>query len=317
MVNTQPYGGGLWHSWFDRDLGLAGRAVLKGANDAIETKLFDIQKPIARIPNLAIHLTSGTEREHFAPNLHEHAKALLSIHPDFIKNQPNVAEAAVSARIHPALLRLVASALEVDSGSIEDVEMQLIDLQPACLGGACDDFIYSGRLDNLCSAYQCLTALIQSSNYPAVATVTNVKMAMLFDHEEVGSASCQGAGSSLFMDTIQRIHSKLVQPSSTGKPTPRCLELWDNDHWVAKYYRRDIAESPSSQLHRVCRHGPCSAPQLLSQARCKHGSPAEQRLGHQAQCESTLCYELPVSFDLPQTSHQSNRGCAGAGVLCP
>lgn len=215
MVNTMPYGGGLWHTWFDRDLGLAGRAVLRGPNDTIETKLFTINAPIARVPNLAIHLTSGSERESFAPNLHEHGKALLSIDPTFVHATPTEAEAGVSARIHPALLRMVADALGVDSGLIDDVEMQLIDLQPATLGGAREDFIYSGRLDNLCSAYQSLTALIQSTNHPAAEKVTNIKMAFLFDHEEIGSASGQGAASSLFMDTIQRIHSRLVQPYSS------------------------------------------------------------------------------------------------------
>lgn len=222
MVNTMPYGGGLWHTWFDRDLGLAGRAILKGANGALETKLFTINSPIARIPNLAIHLTSGTERESFAPNLQEHAKALLSIDPSFVNATATEAEAGIAKRIHPALLRMVADALGVQSDMIEDVEMQLIDLQPSTIGGARQEFIYSGRLDNLCSSYQSLTALIESVTQPAAESITNVKIAMLFDHEEVGSASCQGAGSSMFMDTIQRIHQR-VTSSTTSESLLRAL----------------------------------------------------------------------------------------------
>lgn len=207
MVNTQPYGGGLWHTWFDRDLGIAGRAIIRGSDGSIDQKLFQINDPIARIPNLAIHLTSGTERESFAPNLQEHGKALLSMDPDFLALKPTEAETeANGGRIHPGLLRLVAKHLDIPSESIEDLEMQLIDLQPSTIGGACQEFIYSGRLDNLCSSYQCLRAVLDTA--PTVEPTT-IKIAMLFDHEEVGSNSCQGAGSSMFIDTLKRIHESL------------------------------------------------------------------------------------------------------------
>ncbi len=209
MLNTQPYGGGLWHTWFDRDLGLAGRAVIKNADGGIDTKLFRIDEPIARIPNLAIHLTAGAEREHFAPNLHEHAKAILSMSQEFIDTPPSDEEKDASSRIHPALLRLIAEKLDIPSSDIEDVEMQLIDVQPACLGGASDELLFGGRLDNLCSAYQSLRALIDTASDPAVTEQSNVKMIMLFDHEEIGSASCVGAGSSMFMDTLKLIHDCL------------------------------------------------------------------------------------------------------------
>lgn len=211
MINVQPYGGGLWHTWFDRDLGLAGRVIVRTEDESITTKLFSITEPIARIPNLAIHLTSGSERESFAPNLHEHGKALLSINPNFLETKATSEEEHVTGRIHPALLRLVAEAAGVSSKDIVDVEMQLIDLQPATIGGACKELIFGGRLDNLCSSYQSLSALIESSTHP-LEHVSNVKVCMLFDHEEIGSASAQGAASSIFMDTIQRIHSKLIAP---------------------------------------------------------------------------------------------------------
>eukprot|EP01039_Chlorochromonas_danica_P007066 gene7066-7816_t len=216
MVNTVPYGGGLWHTWFDRDLGLAGRVILRGQKQELVPRLFHIDKPVARIPNLAIHLTTSTERESFAPNLQDHAKAILSIDPSFVDATPTEEELPVYKRIHPAFLRLVAESINVDSGLIEDIEAQLIDLQPATLGGARGEFIFGGRLDNLCSSYQCLQALIQSSTYPQAKTVGNIKVVMLFDHEEIGSASTTGAGSSLFMDTIQRIHSQLFPQSQAS-----------------------------------------------------------------------------------------------------
>jgi len=213
MINTQPYGGGLWHTWFDRDLGIAGRAILRGSDGSIEQRLFRIDRPIARIPNLAIHLTSGSERESFAPNLQEHGKALLSIDPGFINATPSGGEDASNGRIHYGLRLMVAQELGVAASAIEDLEMQLIDVQPSSLGGACNEFLYSGRLDNLCSAYQCLRAVI---DVPEGAEPSSIKIAMLFDHEEVGSASCQGAASSLFVDTLKRIHETLFQNTTSS-----------------------------------------------------------------------------------------------------
>ena len=71
------------------------------------------------------------------------------------------------------------------------------------------------ELDNLCSSYQCLRALIDSTDDAALAERDNISMAMLFDHEEVGSSSCTGAGSSLFMDTLRLIHAQLTDGSTS------------------------------------------------------------------------------------------------------
>lgn len=56
MVNVQTYGGGLWHTWFDRDLSVAGRVILKDNNGSFIHKLVKIRKPMLRVPTLAIHL---------------------------------------------------------------------------------------------------------------------------------------------------------------------------------------------------------------------------------------------------------------------
>lgn len=210
MINTQPYGGGLWHTWFDRDLGVAGRLIIRGEGGRMESRLVRIDEPVARIPCLAIHLTSGAERERFEPNLQEHCQALLSMNPEVVKAKPTEAEEEVSSRFHPGLLRLVAARAGLPIEAIEDMELQLIDVQPSAIGGASGEFIFSGRLDNLCSTYQCLRAVIDSSAGAALDTQRNVCLAMLFDHEEVGSASAQGAGSSLFMDTLRRINAVIA-----------------------------------------------------------------------------------------------------------
>eukprot|EP01041_Mallomonas_annulata_P006733 gene6733-13631_t len=214
VLNTQPYGGGLWHTWFDRDLGIAGRVICKSTDESITSHLVRIDNPIARIPNLAIHLTSGSERDSFAPNIQENMKAILTCSPELMNMPPNSEQCH---RLHPCIISMVAKSIGINVEDILDMDLQLIDLQTPALGGAANEFILSGRLDNLCSAYQAMRALIDSSSTSELlASQSNITMAMLFDHEEVGSSSCQGAASSLFMDTFRLILSTLTPHQSNA-----------------------------------------------------------------------------------------------------
>ena len=206
MLNTQPYGGGLWHTWFDRDLGVAGRILVRG-EDGVKPMDVLLSRPIARIPNLAIHLTSGKERESFEPNLHEHAKALLTCDPAVLQQTPE----SKGSLTHRFLLQLVAEAAGVPAGDIVDTELQLVDCQPPDFGGVRNEFVLSGRLDNLCSCYQSIRALIASTE--DLGRQSTVCMAALFDHEEVGSGSHAGAGSSMFVDTLTLICESLCGDS--------------------------------------------------------------------------------------------------------
>lgn len=138
VLNTQPYGGGLWHTWFDRDLGLAGRVIVNSTANTLQSRLVNIDTPIARIPNLAIHLTSGSERDHFAPNLQEHAKAIITMNSNLIATKadskaeekvdhtaPNKKKVS-NQRFHPFLLQLIKEKLSLSSvDEIVDMELQL------------------------------------------------------------------------------------------------------------------------------------------------------------------------------------------------
>ena len=216
MLNTQPYGGGLWHTWFDRELGIAGRVLLKDpTTNAIVSELIRCDKPVARIPNLAIHLTRGDGETPgvFKPNLQEHAKAIFTM-----KHNKKCRDMNEGDLFHPELIELVREYVpsNMSTWEIVDMELQLIDVVPSCLGGNMNEFLLSGRLDNLCSSYQCMRAIIDASTTYDMKNVTstttntplkqnNIHVSVMFDHEEVGSASAQGAGSQLFMDTLRRI----------------------------------------------------------------------------------------------------------------
>ncbi|KAH7848224.1 hypothetical protein Vadar_019639 [Vaccinium darrowii] len=139
MLNVQTYGGGLWHTWFDRDLSLAGRVII-----------------------LSDELCCGIE-------------------------------------------------------DIASVELNVCDTQPSCLGGANNEFIFSGRLDNLASSYCALRALVDSCGTPSdLKSEHAIRMIALFDNEEVGSESAQGAGAPTMFEAMRGIVSCLAQEYVEG-----------------------------------------------------------------------------------------------------
>lgn len=229
MVNVEPYGGLLHHTWFDRDLTVAGRVLLKDG-DKMAHKLVKVPKPILRIPMLAIHLQRDLSTAGFNPNKQTQCTPLLATS---IKQKleagngsgdgaaaasPRGGGAAAvdaadgaAARHHSLLLRLLAKELGCATDDIVDFELNVIDTQPGVIGGGDDEFIFCGRLDNLCMSYCSLQALIDTcGSADALADETGVRAIALFDNEEVGSDSAQGAGSPVMRDCITRVTQLLA-----------------------------------------------------------------------------------------------------------
>ncbi|KAF4353816.1 hypothetical protein F8388_009975 [Cannabis sativa] len=183
-VGVQTYGGGLWHTWFDRDLTLAGRVIVREENGGVVSyshKLLRIEEPIMRIPTLAIHLDRGTDG--FKVNTQTHLLPVLA-----------------------TAIKLLASQLGCKPDDICDFELQACDTQPSIIAGATKEFIFSGRLDNLCMSFCSLKALIDAtSSDNSLEDEAGVRMVALFDHEEVGSNSAQGAGSPAMLTALSRI----------------------------------------------------------------------------------------------------------------
>ncbi|KPA80643.1 putative Aspartyl aminopeptidase [Leptomonas pyrrhocoris] len=200
-VAVQCYGGGLWHSWFDRDLTVAGRVVI--SRDHLEEKIIKIDKPIMRIPNIAIHLTSVKEREGFAPNKETHLIPVICTEIAQKLAEPDCKESADSTHC-TALMSAIAVEAGCKPEEILDFDLSVIDTQPAAIGGIYDEFIFSSRLDNLISCYCAIKAIIDAE---ALENDTMVRMACLFDHEECGSGSPQGAAGSLVPDIIEHLIS--------------------------------------------------------------------------------------------------------------
>ncbi|KAG5474181.1 hypothetical protein CUR178_04294 [Leishmania enriettii] len=200
-VAVQCYGGGLWHSWFDRDLTVAGRVVI--SRDRLEQKLVKIDKPIMRIPNLAIHLTPGKDREAFSPNKEAHLIPIICT-----QLAAKIAECddkdAANSNHCISLMKALARVAECSPEEIVDFDLSVVDTQPAVIGGIHDEFIFASRLDNLISCYCAVRALVDAE---MLENDSMVRMVCLFDHEECGSSSSQGAAGSLVPDVIEHIVS--------------------------------------------------------------------------------------------------------------
>eukprot|EP00897_Mesotaenium_endlicherianum_P003313 jgi/Mesen1/3009/ME000177S02281 len=224
-----PYGGGLWHTWFDRDLSVAGRVLLRtaappgggtGGGGGVTQRLVKVARPILRIPTLAIHLDRTIDTDGFKPNLESHLAPILATQlkaelnskggssdgsspppppppaagagaaaPAAVETDPSGAAAeslGSSSPHHPLLIQVLANELACDPSDIIDFELNVCDTHASCLGGARDEFVLSGRLDNLASCFCALRALADTCADEAdLSEETGVRMIALFDDEEM------------------------------------------------------------------------------------------------------------------------------------
>ena len=186
-LNTEAYGGAILNTWFDRPLSLAGRVILRSA-DALnpQTRLLNIKRPLLVIPNLAIH---------FNRQVNDGVK--LSKQKDML---PILGYVNDRLEADGLLVRLISNELQIEKEQIIDFDLYLYDTTPACLVGLNNEFISSGRLDDLSMVHAGMEAMIAESAKPEAT-----KVLAIFDNEETGSGTKQGAGSNFLMSLIQRI----------------------------------------------------------------------------------------------------------------
>lgn len=224
LVGVEPYGGVLLHSWFDRDLTVAGRVAVRDG-DGITSHLVRLPGAPLRIPNLSIHLYREIREEGFRPDPQRHTVPVLGL------DEPG------------HLLSLVAAHADVDPDAILGHDLALVDTQPAAVGGRNDEFVFAPRLDNLASCHAGLHALLGAE--PGNATAVLVAN----DHEEVGSSSAEGAQGSFLEDVLRRIVSAVE--GDDGQAFPRAcaksrLVSCDMAHGVHPNYadRHEPAHQP-------------------------------------------------------------------------
>lgn len=176
---VETYGGVLLATWMDRDLGVSGRVYVRGESGKPEARLFRCDEPIARIPNVAIHLNREVNNKGMVLDKQKHLPPMVGL------EDVDAFTDWLSARM----------------GGVEIVswDLGLMDLQKPSVGGIDESFIFAPRLDNQASCYVSLAALLDAK--PAECT----QVIALFDHEEIGSRSHSGAMSAFLKDSLARI----------------------------------------------------------------------------------------------------------------
>ncbi|KAJ5712741.1 Aspartyl aminopeptidase [Penicillium malachiteum] len=209
QVGVEAYGGGIWHTWFDRDLGVAGRVMTRASDGSIVQKLVKVDRPILRIPTLAIHLD---RQETFSFNKETQLFPIAGLIADQLNEVAETKEdefaplKTVAQRHHTQFVELVAAEAKVKPEDILDFELILFDTQKSCLGGLNEEFIFSPRLDNLNCTFCATSALTESA--PSTQSLENeeaIRLIALFDHEEIGSRTAQGADSNILPSIIRRL----------------------------------------------------------------------------------------------------------------
>ena len=198
-LNVETYGGLILRTWLDRPLSLAGKIVLRG-KDAFhpEVRLVDFQKPLMTIPSLAIHMDRDVNKDGAQKDMLPLAALVgRDAEEDFF-------------------LAWLAEACETERDAILSYDLGTYPCETGCTFGLRDEFISSPRLDNLTSVLACLKGIEEA--HPT----QGIRLIALFDNEEVGSRTKQGAGSAVLGDVLRRIYQDL-----SGESDAVCRALAD------------------------------------------------------------------------------------------
>ncbi len=192
-LNVEVYGGPIFNTWMDRGLDIAGRVFVK-ENGKIKPVLFSFDKPVALIPNLPIHYNREVNKG-------------VTLNPQ-VDLVPLIAD---KDNIDVNLLDEVAKKLNVEKNNILSYDLYLSLLERGYLAGINNDFIMAPQIDNLECSFGLTKALLNSKNTKSVNVVA------LFDSEEIGSSTRDGAGSTLLKDVLERISYSLKLDTEAHK----------------------------------------------------------------------------------------------------
>lgn len=179
--NTEVYGGVIYSSWFDRPLGIAGRLLIN-SGDKITTKLINIKKGIAFIPNLPIHYNRGV-------NSGVELNPQIDLLPIFGEKELK----------YNSLYELIEDYYDIKEKDILASDLYLTNLDRGMIVGANDEFVMAPQIDNLECSYGLIKALLNS------ICKDSISVCALFDNEEIGSSTMQGANSTFLSDVLKRI----------------------------------------------------------------------------------------------------------------
>ena len=254
-LNTEVYGGPIMSTWFDRPLTIAGRVIVRG-QDALnpQTLLLHVKRPLLQISNLAIH---------FNRQVNDGVK--LSKQKDMLPILGIINDELEKGNL---LMNIICGELSIKPEQVLDFDLYLADATPACTFGVHDEFLSSGRLDDLSMCFAGLEAMIDTD------TTDATKVLAIFDNEETGSQTKQGAGSPFLAMMLQRI--ALAQSGSA-------------EAWYSQLQREVRPHQPSRAGWRTryqvqCRTEVCQ--------RCRFGCRVCRDLSPGQRALSALCKPL-------------------------
>lgn len=271
-IGVEVYGGPILATFSDRDLGLAGRVNVRHAQ-GFETRLLALDKPLLRLPNLAIHMNREVNEQGLKFNKQTELPLLFGL------GQPD-----------QQFLSYVAQQLEVETDAVMSWELCAFDTQKGVFWGADEEFIADSQLDNLASCHAALTALL-TIEQPSATCV-----AAFFDHEEVGSESAAGAGGSFLVDVVQRIVASL-QKDSEGLPRALANSFFISADMAHAYHPN--FPNAYEPCHRVMVN---AGPVIKSNANQRYSTGADSAARFMTICEKA---GVPVQ----QYSHRTDLGC--------
>lgn len=267
-LNTELYGGAILSTWFDRPLSIAGRIILR-TDDLLNpsSRLFKIDRPILTIPNLAIHFNRAVNEG-----------VALSKQKDML---PVLGHIDNPAEVKGLITRMVAAELCVDPKEILDYDLSLYDTTPACRVGLNGEFITSGRIDDLSMVHAALCALLDTADIDNSAT----RIVAIFDNEETGSGTKQGAGAPILDYIMRRISTACKQSEEEYfRSIARSFMISADDaHGVHPNY----VEKHDPTNHPFLGGGPV----IKINANCKYMTDADS-----AAVFASLCREAGINY---------------------
>jgi aminopeptidase I len=228
QLGVAPYAGAPNNTWWDRDLGIGGRVLVK-ENNKIVSKLVKLDWPIARIPTLAPHFGAAAQGP-FNPETQmvpiigledSEEKSEETVEP--FSKPSLIGSAGGSATTFastqpPRLVRVIANELGLKAseyGNIINWELELFDVQPATVGGIDKEFIFAGRVDDKLCSWAAIQALVDAQSTDT-ADSSIIKAVGLFDDEEIGSLLRQGAKGNFLPSVLERAVTSLNNDISSS-----------------------------------------------------------------------------------------------------
>lgn len=281
-LNTEVYGGPILYTWFDRPLSVSGRVMLRGDNPLHPiTKLLLVERPIMVIPHLPIHFNRAVNEGN-----------PLSKQKDML---PVIGAITEEAERGNMLINLISSELGVNKEDIIDFDLTLYPTQKAQFVGIHNEFICSGRIDDLSMAHAGLYAFLNTNNE------NSINVLAIFDNEETGSGTKQGAASPVLTDILRRIVNNLTRDD---KETFYCaannsfMISADNGH----AFHPNYPEKYDPTNHPIIGKGPV----IKINANCKYMTDAYS---------SAVFSELCKKADVPVQYFVNHSDVAGGSTL--